>query len=50
LTQLALKELERAVREMRAKMAALLSEWMRELPPQDAQARFGSVLSAEAVI
>ncbi|TAH52188.1 MAG: 1-acyl-sn-glycerol-3-phosphate acyltransferase [Chloroflexota bacterium] len=41
-------ELERAAWDMRAHIAALLPEWMRELPPQDAQVRFGSVLSAEA--
>lgn len=40
--------LERAAWEMRAKIAELLPEWMRELPPQGAEVRFGSVLSAEA--
>lgn len=38
--------LEGAAWDMRAHVAALLPEWMRELPPQDAQVRFGSVLSA----
>lgn len=38
--------LERAAWEMRAHVAQLLPEWMRELPPQDAEIRFGSVLSA----
>jgi 1-acyl-sn-glycerol-3-phosphate acyltransferase len=38
--------LERAAWDMRTRVAALLPEWMRELPPQDAQVRFGSVLSA----
>lgn len=37
--------LERAAWEMRARVAELLPEWMRELPPDDAQVRFGSVLS-----
>lgn len=37
--------LERAAWEMRAHVAALLPAWMRELPPEDAPARFGSVLS-----
>jgi 1-acyl-sn-glycerol-3-phosphate acyltransferase len=36
---------ERAAWEMRARVAALLPEWMRELPPADAQARTGSVLA-----
>jgi hypothetical protein len=38
--------LERAAWDMRSKVAVLLPEWMRELPPQDAEVRFGSVLSA----
>lgn len=38
--------LERAAWEMRRHVAELLPEWMRELPPQDAEIRFGSVLSA----
>lgn len=38
--------LERAAWDMRAHVAALLPEWMRELPPTDAEVRFGSVLSA----
>lgn len=38
--------LERAASEMRSHVAELLPEWMRELPPQDAQVRFGTVLSA----
>jgi 1-acyl-sn-glycerol-3-phosphate acyltransferase len=38
--------LERAAWDMRARVAALLPEWMRELPPTDAEVRFGSVLSA----
>lgn len=37
--------LERAAWDMRARVAELLPEWMRELPPDDAQVRFGSVLS-----
>ena len=37
--------LERAAWDMRAQVAALLPEWMRELPPEDVEARFGSVLS-----
>lgn len=40
--------LERAAWDMRARIAELLPEWMRELPPADAEIRFGSVLSAEA--
>lgn len=40
------EELERAAWDMRAKIAELLPEWMRELPPTDAEIRFGSVLSA----
>lgn len=38
--------LERAAWDMRARVAELLPEWMRELPPTDAEIRFGSVLSA----
>jgi 1-acyl-sn-glycerol-3-phosphate acyltransferase len=38
--------LERAAWDMRERVAELLPEWMRELPPQDAEIRFGSVLSA----
>ena len=37
--------MERAAWEMRSRVAELLPEWMRELPPEDAQVRFGSVLS-----
>ncbi|MBI4672695.1 MAG: 1-acyl-sn-glycerol-3-phosphate acyltransferase [Chloroflexi bacterium] len=40
------QELERAAWDMRAQVAALLPEWMRELPPEDAEVRFGSVRSA----
>lgn len=40
--------LERAAADMRLRVAELLPEWMRELPPQDAEARFGSVRSAHA--
>lgn len=39
------KVLEHAAWDMRARVAELLPEWMRELPPEDAQIRFGSVLS-----
>ncbi len=38
--------LERAAWDMRSHVAVLLPEWMRELPPEDAEVRFGSVLSA----
>lgn len=38
--------LEQAAWDMREQVAQLLPEWMRELPPADAEARFGSVLSA----
>jgi 1-acyl-sn-glycerol-3-phosphate acyltransferase len=38
--------LERAAWDMRSHVAALLPEWMRELPPQGSEVRFGSVLSA----
>ena len=38
--------LERAAWDMRAHVADLLPEWMRELPPRDAESRFGSVRSA----
>lgn len=38
--------LERAAWDMRARVAELLPEWMRQLPPEDATIRFGSVLSA----
>lgn len=38
--------LERAAWEMRGHVAELLPEWMRELPPEGAEARFGSVMSA----
>ncbi len=38
--------LEQAAWEMRARVAELLPEWMRELPPEGAETRFGSVLSA----
>ncbi len=38
--------LERAAWDMRARVAELLPTWMRELPPQEADVRFGSVLSA----
>lgn len=41
------EELERAAWDMRARVAELLPEWMRELPPADAEIRFGSVLSRE---
>lgn len=44
--QLSPDELERAAWEMRAHVAELLPEWMQELPPEDAEIRFGSVLSA----
>lgn len=40
------QELEDAAWEMRAHVAELLPEWMQELPPEDAEIRFGSVLSA----
>jgi len=40
------KVLERAAWEMRARVAELLPEWMQALPPEDAEIRFGSVLSA----
>jgi 1-acyl-sn-glycerol-3-phosphate acyltransferase len=39
------EDLERAAWDMRAHVAELLPEWMGELPPEDVQARFGSVLS-----
>ncbi len=39
------EELARAAWEMRARVAELLPEWMQALPPDDAQVRFGSVLS-----
>jgi len=42
---LAPEELERAAWELRAHVAELLPAWMQELPPEDAQVRFGSVLS-----
>lgn len=38
--------LEEAADRMRTKVAELLPEWMRSLPPEDAEVRFGSVLSA----
>lgn len=38
--------LERAAWDMRQHVAELLPEWMRELPPEDAIARFGTVRSA----
>ncbi|MCC7165823.1 MAG: 1-acyl-sn-glycerol-3-phosphate acyltransferase [Anaerolineae bacterium] len=41
--------LERAAWDMRARVAELLPEWMRELPPSDAEVRFGSVLSASSI-
>ncbi len=44
--ELTAQVLERAAWDMRARVAELLPEWMRELPPADAQARFGSVRSA----
>ncbi len=47
-TELTPQILERAAWDMRARVAELLPEWMRELPPKDAEIRFGSVLSAEA--
>ena len=37
--------LEQAAWDMRAQVAALIPEWMRELPPEDAEVRFGSVRS-----
>lgn len=46
-TELTPQVLERAAWDMRARVAELLPEWMRELPPKDAEIRFGSVLSAE---
>lgn len=45
--ELSPEELERAAWDMRAHVADLLPEWMRELPPEDAAVRFGSVLSAQ---
>ncbi len=40
------EQVEQAAWDMRARVAALLPEWMRELPPADAEIRFGSVRSA----
>lgn len=40
------EDLEKAAWEMRQKVAELLPEWMRELPPSDSEFRFGSVRSA----
>ncbi len=40
--------LEHAAWDMRAKVAELIPEWMRALPPEDAQVRFGSVRSRTA--
>lgn len=39
---------ERAAWEMRDHVAALLPEWMRELPPHEAHARFGGVRARES--
>lgn len=39
--------LEQAAWEMRARVAVLLPEWMRELPPADGEIRFGAVGSAK---
>jgi 1-acyl-sn-glycerol-3-phosphate acyltransferase len=44
--ELTAEVLERAAWDMRARIAELLPEWMRELPPESAEVRFGSVLSA----
>jgi 1-acyl-sn-glycerol-3-phosphate acyltransferase len=46
--ELSAEDLEHAAWDMRAHVAELLPEWMRELPPGDADVRFGSVLSAQS--